>query len=49
MESYDVAVRWSPGHTGIEGNEAADKLADQGAMKPQWDVGTAGQPTASGI
>lgn len=28
---YHIKIRWAPGHTGIEGNEAANKLADLGA------------------
>jgi hypothetical protein len=36
-------------HTGIEGNEAADKLADLGALKENWDTGLASEPTVSGI
>ena len=31
MQTHDVKIRWAPGHTGIEGNEAADRLADLGA------------------
>jgi hypothetical protein len=49
METYDVRIRWSPGHTGIEGNEAADQLADLGAIEPDWDTGLASEPTISGI
>jgi ribonuclease HI len=49
METHDVRIRWSPGHTGIEGNEAADELANLGAMKPEWDTGLASEPTVSGI
>ena len=45
----DVRVRWAPGHTGIEGNEAADKLADLGARQEDWDAGPASEPTVSGI
>jgi hypothetical protein len=41
-----VRIRWAPGHTGIEGNEAADKLADQGALQ-DWDADS--KPTVSGI
>ena len=48
MQTHDVKIRWAPGHTGIEGNEAADKLADFGA-KQEWDTGLASEPTVSGI
>ena len=34
---------------GIEGNEAADKLANAGAEKTPWDEGLASEPTVSGI
>lgn len=49
MQRFNVKVQWAPGHTGIEGNEAADKLADLGAMKETWDSGPASEPTVSGI
>ena len=49
MQTHDVRVQWAPGHTGIEGNEAADKLADLGAMKEDWDTGLVSKPTVSGI
>ena len=49
MQSYDVRVRWALGHTGIEGNEAADKLADLGAATKEWDAAKASEPTISGI
>jgi hypothetical protein len=49
MQSHDVRVCWAPGHTGIEGNEAADKLADLGAATEEWDAAMASEPTISGI
>jgi len=49
MQSHYVQVRWAPGHTGIEGNEAADKLADLGAAQEEWDSAEASEPTVSGI
>ena len=49
MLTHNVGIKWSPGHTGIKGNEAADRLADQGAMEPLWDSGLASEPTITGI
>lgn len=49
MQTYNVKIRWAPGHTGIEGNEAADRLADLGAAVEHWDSGLASEPTVSGI
>jgi hypothetical protein len=48
MQVFDVRIRWSPGHTGIEGNEAANRLADLGTAAP-CDLGMASEPTVSGI
>lgn len=49
MDTHNIGVRWSPGHTGIEGNEAADKLADIGAFQPPPTTGYASLPTISGL
>ena len=49
MGIWDISVRWAPGHTGIEGNEAADALAEAEARNPQEPEGMASQPTISGI
>jgi hypothetical protein len=49
METHDVRIRWAPGHTGIKGNEAADELANLGAIELLWDDGLASEPMASGI
>lgn len=45
----NVTIRWAPGHTDIEGNEAADRLADAEAKQPSDPFGLAAQPTVSGI
>ena len=50
MQVFDIRIRWSPGHTGIEGNEAADQLANTGALTPVLgNTDQASQPTVSGI
>jgi len=49
MQCFDIRIRWAPGYTGIEGNEAADELANLGALKEEWDSGPASEPIVSGI
>ena len=49
MSIWDISVKWAPGHTEIEGNEAADALAEVEAQHPQEPEGMASQPTISGI
>ena len=49
MGIWDISVKWAPGHTGIEGNEAADALADTEASHPQEPEGLASCPTVTGI
>lgn len=50
--SAEIRVKWSPGHTGIEGNEEADALADiaadPGSPRPCPDP-LSQQPTICGI
>ena len=49
METHDVSIKWAPGHLGIEGNEAADKLANLEAHYPSLPTGKAAIPTLAGI
>ncbi|KAF9728649.1 hypothetical protein PMIN01_13477 [Paraphaeosphaeria minitans] len=49
METHDVSIKWAPGHLGIEGNETADRLANQEAQHPSPPTGKAAVPTLSGI
>lgn len=48
MKEKPIRIEWAPGHTGIEGNEAADRIADKGAaMHPE--KGILNKPTVSGL
>jgi hypothetical protein len=52
MQTQDIRIKWSPGHIGIKGNEAADTLANSVAdpFSPKWiDDPIALQPTVYGI
>jgi ribonuclease HI len=49
MAAFNIQVRWSPGHTEITGNEAADRLADAEAKAHSQPYGMASEPTASGV
>ncbi|KAJ8115175.1 hypothetical protein OPT61_g3113 [Boeremia exigua] len=49
METHNVSIKWAPGHLGIEGNEAADRLANLEAQDPSPPTRKATMPTLSGI
>jgi hypothetical protein len=49
METHDVSIEWTPGHTGIERNEAADRLANLETSHPSHPTGKTPMPTLSGI
>ena len=49
METHEVSIKCAPGHSGIEGNEIADRLANLGARHPSYPTGKAAMPTLSGI
>lgn len=49
MALDNITIRWSPGHCGIEGNELADKLADEAAAEDLAPTGAAAEPTVSGL
>jgi hypothetical protein len=49
METHDVSIKWAPGHLGIEGNEAADRLANLETQHPSSPTGKAAMATLSGI
>lgn len=44
MLTQNVGVKWAPGHMGIIGNEAADKLATVESSQP-WDLDMPFEPT----
>jgi ribonuclease HI len=49
MDTHNVSIRWALGHSNIEGNEAADKLANLEASQPLHPTGKAAVLTLSGI
>jgi hypothetical protein len=48
MQTHNIRTKWAPGYTGIEGNKAADKLADISASQC-GNIGLVSQPIVSGI
>lgn len=46
METYNVQVKWVPGHCKVEGNKRADKLAKEGVKRPP---DSCADPTVAGI
>ncbi|RAL58064.1 hypothetical protein DID88_009672 [Monilinia fructigena] len=49
IDRYKVGIKWSPGHMGIEGNEAADELAKHRRERGRTDDDRSAEPTISGI
>ena len=49
METHDVSIKWAPGHMGIKGNEAADRLANLEAQHLSLSTKKAAMPTLLGI
>lgn len=47
--TWDVHVRWSPGHMGIMENEVAHRLADLEAHDPHDPSHLAAEPTVAGL
>ncbi|RAL59055.1 hypothetical protein DID88_008973, partial [Monilinia fructigena] len=47
MQVYNIRIKWSPGHTGIEGNEAADRWRTPEHTRPTANPGPASLPTIS--
>jgi hypothetical protein len=49
METHDVSIKWAPRHTDIEGNKAADRLANLEACYLLHPTGKADTLTLLGI
>jgi ribonuclease HI len=49
MEVFNIQIRWFLGHTGIVGNEEANRLADLEAKSSSSSIRHACYLTASGI